>query len=77
MNPGGLTLEVARLISRLNCPRSVQALVRVSALFQLTREGKLPVHSPYDDNDSSFAILKVRYSAAVIPHLPRTHLALI
>lgn len=77
MNPGGLTLEFARLIPRLKCPLSVRALVRVSAFFQLPREGELPVHSPYYDNDSFFAILKVMYSATVIPHLPRTYLTLI
>lgn len=58
MNPGGLTLEFACLIPRLKCPLSVRALVRVSAFFQLPREGKLPVHSSYYDNDSFFCYIK-------------------
>ena len=64
LNPGGLTLEVTCVVSRLHCLLLDKAVVRVeimcvNALFQSTREGKLSVPTTYYHDDNSFAALKV------------------
>lgn len=63
LHPGGPTLEVACLISRLRSLLWDKALVRaedmVNALLHSTREGKPPVSRTCYYDDSCFAAVKV------------------